>query len=236
MPTVMEVTVQGTYFNQQCLNVFNYVYDGVESDPGGLSLSLLSGMGWSEWNSTDSEYPASSMAAQWHAIASASYTFEIVTVRNVYSLYDFTEWLFPFGGASAVGQSGGEAMSPVSCYGFQSSKVRSDIKRGARRIVGVSELNVGSGGVLTPTGAAIANDLAVAFSLSLPAGLGNFVPAIVKKKKEPVLNPDGTESGRFKYVYYPTPAEQIVNVAAPVTYRAVNTVRTQTSRQYGRGR
>lgn len=236
MATIMEVTVQSTFKNQQCLNVFNYLFNGSGSDPGGLSDALLNGLGYPLWDDTLETYPAGSVAAAYRAISHQEVTFEIITVRNVYSRFDFTEYLFPFAGESAIGASGGESASPALAYGFRSSKVASDIKRGARRLVGVSETNMGSGGVFTPTALIALNSVATAFSAELPAFLNEFQPCICKKEKVAVLNPDGTPTGRFKYEYYEDPEVQVDNTGAPVTWGAVNTVRTQTSRQYGRGR
>ena len=236
MPTIMEVTVQGRLFNQQTLNVFNYHYDGVASDPGGLSTILLNGLGWPLWDIVTSQYPDGSVAEAWRLAVNGQFTFEIITVRNVYSRTDFVEWLFPISGAARTGAEGGEATSPALTYALKSSKALADIKRGARRIAGASEPRIEAGGVLSVAGLSLLNELAGTFSSLLPAFDNQFASCICKKEKVPVLNPDDTPSGRFKYEYFTDIEEQIDNTAYPVIWGAVPTIRTQTSRQYGRGR
>lgn len=236
MPTIMEVTVQGRLFNQETMNVFNYHYDGVASDPGGLASLLLNGLGWPLWDVGSGSYPDTSVAEAWRLAVNGQFTFELITVRNVYSRTDFVEWLFPIAGAARTGAEGGEATSPALTYAFKSSKALADIKRGARRIAGASEPRIEAGGVISVAGLALLNELASTFSSALPAFGDQFVSCICKKEKLPVLNPDGTPKGRFKYEYFTDIEEQLDNTAFPISWGAVSTIRTQTSRQYGRGR
>jgi hypothetical protein len=61
----------------------------------------------------------------------------------------------------------------------------------------------------------------------------SFAPAIVGKEK---YTPDPLKPDRYAYRYYPTLAEQMEHVAQGFNWDVYNQVRTQVSRQYGRGR
>jgi hypothetical protein len=236
MPALLEVTIQSTYFNQVCMNVFNYLWNGVGDPPPSLSTALIAAMGWTAWTTEDG-YPTEGFAYYWQAVSNSAVTFNMVTCRNIYSTTDFYEWLFNLGGSSNSGSGTGEALSPAMAYGFKSSKARTDIKRGARRMVGASEQFVGAGGAVTAGGLAILDEMAMRFSEAFDAGDGNsFIPCIVQKKKVPVLDSEGNPTGRYKYIYYPESENPFDHVASPVTWQPVTTVRTQGSRQYGRGR
>lgn len=236
MSTIFEVTIKSRYFQQECLNVMHYLWNGEGSDTVGQASALVAAMGWTGWTIADN-YPADSFAEAWQSISHTSVIFESVLARNIYSSTDFYEWLFLLGGSSNAGTAVGTAASPAFAYGFKSSKTRFDIKRGARRMVGVSETNMEAGGVLSAGAMTVLDDVAVKFGAIYDAGEGNtFSPAICKKNRVPVLDGEGEPTGRFKYVFFTDPAVQVANSAFPVTWQAVNTARTQTSRQYGRGR
>jgi len=236
MATIFEVSIRSRYFQQECMNVFHYVWNGAGSDTVGASSALVAAMGWTGWT-VENGYPADSFAEVWQAVSHTSVTFESVLVRNIYSNTDFYEWLFLLGGSSNSGLATGVAASPAFAFGFRSSKTRFDIKRGARRMVGVSETSMESGGAISPGTQTVLDIMALEFGEIFDAGEGNsFSPAIVKKNRVPVLDEEGDPTGRFKYVFYTDPAVQVENSAYPVTWQAQTTVRTQVSRQYGRGR
>jgi hypothetical protein len=117
--------------------------------------------------------------------------------------------------------------------GFRTNRVRSDIARGTKRVGGISEASVGDGGEIT--GGYLTNVIAAADTMSETleyvdgANTLTFIPVVVSKQEYT------TTSGRIAYRYYPTFAEQDDHIASGVTWEPYTQVRSQTSRQYGRG-
>jgi len=236
MPTIMEVALSCRWNNQITDNVFNFLWDGVGDSPGNLSVALMGQLGWSNWDVGEDSYPDGSFAQAFKQLVSVGLLFDIVTVRDVYSTTDFYEWTFPIpGNASQGSQSSGKA-SPTLAFGFKSSKTRTDIKRGAKRFPGVVLGQLSDGGTFTAPTLTYMAGLATAMSNVLTApGSTNFLPAICKKDRVPVMS-GGEPTGTFKYVYFTDSTEQVANTAAPVVWDLVTTQRTQTSRQFNRGR
>lgn len=236
MATIMEVTLQCRWLNQTTINVFNFLWDGIGASPGTLSAALMFQLGWSAWNNDDLEYPAGSFAASLQNLTSTGLQFELVTVKDVYSETDFYEWLFPFVGGSAAGQQGTATAAPFLSFGFRSSKTKTTIKRGAKRFPGVVSGQLGAGGTWIPDTLADMAQLAAAMSAILtgPAET-NFFSTICKKERVPVMS-GGEPTGTFKYQYFADPLVQIANSAFPVVWDNITTQRSQTSRQFGRGR
>jgi len=111
--------------------------------------------------------------------------------------------------------------------------VRLDIDRGTKRFVGVPETAVLSGGVI---GAAFyaelvqtAEAMSAILSYNDEGNTVTFAPCIVHKEEYT------TPRGRKAYRYYPALSEQLSNIATGIVWQPYTTVRTQNSRQYGRG-
>lgn len=227
-----EVTLEADYYNQQIINVFNYTSTGVSSSVNG-SLLLLIGMGFIPDNSI---YPTNTVFSHLRNLQVIPVTYVSVSARDVYGTVDFYESVYV---DTVAGGAPGEGLSPTQAYGLRTSRVRSDIRRGQKRFVGVSETGNGPGGVLTEGFLTSLQGLAAVMSATLSVDdEGNtvsFVPAIVSKQR---YNPDTDlpdPNGRA-YRYYPTEAEQMDHIAQGFLWDAIPTVRTQGSRQYGRGR
>lgn len=236
MATIMEVTLQCRWLNQTTINVFNFLWDGIGASPGTLSAALMFQLGWSAWDNDDLEYPPGSFAFALQQLTSTGLQFELVTAKDVYSTTDFYEWLFPFVGGSAAGSQGTATAAPFLSFGFKSSKTRTDIKRGAKRFPGVVSGQLAAGGTWQSTTLTQMADLAGAMSAVLegPAET-NFFSTVCKKNRVPVMS-GGEPTGTFKYEYFTDPLVQIANSAFPVVWDNVTTQRSQTSRQFGRGR
>lgn len=236
MATIMEVTLQTRWLSQICLNVFNFLWDGVGASPGNLSTGLMAQLGWTSWSVEETTYTEDTFANHFQRLVSQNLVFELVTVKDVYSTTDFYEWTFPIPGTASQGAYIGTAEAPFIAFGYKSSKVRTDIKRGAKRFPGVSASQQTAGGTWAAGTLTLMANLATAMSLVLngPAG-SNFLSSVVKKEKVPVLV-DEEPTGRFKYEYYTDPAVQIANQMSPVVWDNVTTQRSQVSRQFGRGR
>lgn len=236
MATIMEVTLQCRWLGQTTINVFNYLWDGIGASPGTLSAALMFQLGWSAWDTGGDFYPAGSFADKLQNLTSNALQFELVTVKDVYSETDFYEWLFPFPGASNAGSQGTATAAPFLAFGFRSSKTKTTIKRGAKRFPGVVSGQVAAGGAWVAGALEDMAELAAAMSAILEGpSETNFFSTICKKNRVPVEK-DGVPTGTFKYEYFADPLVQIANSAFPVVWDNITTQRSQTSRQFGRGR
>lgn len=225
---IFEVTVSLMYFGQQCINRWNYLAD-VAVGGNQMSAGLAEEFGLF----APGEDPnANSVLAQLQACTNGAGVFTDITVRDLYSDFDFLEAPLGFNGTVT-----GEGYTPAMAYGFYSQRTRLDIRRGFKRIPGVSEGAVGTGGVLAGTGITMTNELAVKMSLNLSQVIAGtnvvFKPVILGKEKYQT-NP-GIEPAKYAYKLYQPEAEQLAHVADVGVWFPYTQVRTQGSRQYGRG-
>jgi hypothetical protein len=230
---ILELKLQSTYFNQECVNVFAYQSTGTPAAVT-LSFALISAFGCIPDTGV---YPTGSVFEAIRALQSSSVSYDIVVARDLYSVVDFYET--PFNPAAAGIVSGTVGMSPADAYGFRSSRVRSDIKRGTKRFVGVPEGAVTGGGIiesasLTAMGT-LATRMGQVLSYDDEGNTLSFAPVILGRQRYDPETGDPDPEGTA-YRYYPTFTEQNAFVAAGIAWDAYNQVRTQTSRQYGRGR
>lgn len=225
---IYEVTLFGTYYGQQVINRWNYVSTGTVGTTNG-SYGLLKAMGMlliagapGTGTILEAMRPLAVTAMTWQrAIARAA---------SDYDPLDFYEAVYS---PSLAGTDTGEGSSPTQAIGFKSNILRTDIRRGYKRFSGVGEGKVSSGGVLVPGAITEVATLATRMSETLTSTDGggslSFTPAIVSKEEyAPSL-------GRVAYRYYATLEEQMEHTAVGVVWQGYDTIRTQTSRQYGRG-
>lgn len=223
-----EVVLEQRYFQQQVINRWNYVGTGT---PAAVqpSFALLSALGFIGLSTT---LDAGTLGAGIQGVQNGSVTFVQATARAIYVDDDF--YANPFLANTIGGVGGlGDPLSPVSALGFRSSRVKQSIGRGYKRFVGISEGDLDSGGVLAAGAITRANILRTALNATLTYDdEGNtltFTPCIAQKVKYT------TPSGKTAYKYYPTEAEQAPHNAIGITWEIYQQMRTQNSRQYGRG-
>jgi hypothetical protein len=232
---IMELVLQSTYFNQQCISRFNYISVGTPAAVS-LSFALTSAFGCIyDPDGTPAGYPNPSVFWAIRATQVPTVQYDFVTTKNVYSTTDFYETPFL---QAANGLRSGNAMSPTAAMGYRTGRVRSDIRRGYKRFVGLSEGDVGDGGVIGAT--FLSNQMTVcAGYLTEPltyndeGNIISFLPCVVKKEK---YTPNPLRPERVAYKYFDTQTEQEANIATGINFDPYPTQRTQTSRQYGRGR
>jgi len=223
-----ELTLSGTYFNQQVINRFNYVSTGTPASVMG-SFALMSAFGLIPELTV---YPATApFAIMMYGLAD-DFVINSAVVRAaaLYAPEDFYErpFITPYAGTNA-----GEPLSPAMAFGFRTNRVRLDIDRGTKRLCGVTETQVGAGGVLVSgtmdQNAIIAEKWSEVLEYDDEGATLSFTPCIVSKEEYT------TPAGKKAYKYYPTLAEQMEHVATSIIWQPYSTVRTQNSRQYGRG-
>lgn len=223
-----ELTVRGTYAGQQTINRWHYLSSGVPAAVLG-SFGLASAFGVV---GDAGALPANTVFAAIRDLVSTSWTCQSVEVRAAsnYAPSDFYERPFTIvvGGAVA-----GDPTAPFLAYGFRTSRVRLDIARATKRFAGVSEDSTVAGGTfvagtLTKL-STLATRMSAVLSYNDEGNTISYSPAVVKKER--YINAKGKPS----YRYLPTLAEQLADTATGFSWSAYQQVRSQVSRQVGRG-
>lgn len=226
---VIEVILNQEFYGQLCVNRFHYVSQGT---PAAVTnaYAAIAAMGFLQTEIITGNFKSDTLAAALQNLQSTALRYVSVFARDLYSVSDFYEVPYSI---AVNGTEPGEAMSPAVAFGFSSSRVRTDIRRGMKRFAGVSEGMVTTGGIIRSD---VVGEL-TAVSAKLSAALtyddeGNtltFVPAILGVEEYV------TPSGNRAYRPYATEAAQLAHIAQGIIWSHYNSVRTQVSRQYGRG-
>jgi len=226
---ILELVVNQAYFNQLVVNRYHFVSSGT---PAAVSLSfgLISAAGYIGASGSPPAFVADTLAGRVQGIQASQLTYVSAFARDLYSVTDFYErpYITPVPGGLT-----GSGATPAVSLGFKGSRIRTDIRRGMKRYAGVREEDMDAGGVVAS---------AIQTALGLVADLlgevleydddGNtlsYTPVVLGLEKYT------TPSGHSAYRPYATEAAQLDHVAAGGTWSPYTTVRTQVSRQYGRG-
>lgn len=237
MPSLMEITLAQTYFSQRIINRWNYVADG---EPAAVtySFALTSAFGAIfDTSLTPPAYPPDTVIQAISAIQSIGVQFQSVECRAVYSNTDFYSTAFI---PNLIGSQGAESLPPFIAYGARTSRTRSDIRRATKRFVGVPEAANASNNTINNSQLAGLATLCERMSEVLEYDdEGNtivFRPAVVKKQRYEVPN---TNPVRYAYRYIPEEdggeAAQLADTTTGMLWEAYPTLRSQMSRQIGRG-
>lgn len=222
-----QVTLRQVYFNQEVINQWHYNGDGTVGTVSG-SFGLLSALGFVE---SAGVYPAGRLFAALRAVQSDELDYVEVEAAAMYSPTDF--YTLPFNPVPS-GSKTGNAESPIVAYGFNTNRVRRDVRRGQKRLAGTVEDAIDSGGVVTGTMVTLLSTVAARMSEVVTyddeGTTLSFAPVVLSY--EAYI----TDSGRTAYRPYATEAAQLTHMATGVTWAVKPQVRSQVSRQYGRGR
>lgn len=223
---LFEVIVEGVYFGQQCINRWNYVApDTVLSIDSSEALAVAFGV-----VPDAGVYPADTLFQAWRSLVANTFQYESYFIRDVYDGSDFINNAFIPG---TVGVGSGESMPPFAAFGARTNRINLDIRRGFKRFVGVNEGSSAAGGTLTSGAVTALDALCVKMSEVLNYSVSGdtiaFAPCIVQKEKHVLTG------GRVSYRYFETIEEQLPHITVGNTWEGYDTVRTQNSRQYGRG-
>ena len=161
---------------------------------------------------------------------SAELLYVLASARNIYSDTDF--YSTPLDGYAGI-LTGTRPQPPFIGYGYRTNQTTKAVRPGQKRIAGMYSGQTDNGGVLEPGARALGEAFADAMSTALayndegqPIALQ---PAICGRQQ--YITPNGTKA----YKYYDTEAEQMAHTATSMLWSLKPTVRTQVSRQYGRG-
>lgn len=222
-----ELVLFMTFFGQRCINVFNFTMTGTPAVVSG-AYGLLYAFGVIPDSGL---FPAGSIFAQLRNIQSSAVQYNQARVKNPYDPTDFTA--VPFA-AGVSGAASGEALSPTLAYSFSSSQVRSDIRAGQKRFVGVPEAQVNSGGTivgaLLPTLQELADTMAEPITYDDEGNTLTYNLVVAQKYNDLEADPP------IKNAYWPTKSQQLAHLASGGAWTPRPYVSTQTSRQYGHGR
>lgn len=228
-----EVVLNSAYAGQACVNRWNYIGSGT---PAAVSLSfgLVAAFGAIfDTGAIPPAYPADTILSAIKEMSDNDVTFVQITALNVYDPTDFYQTAF---NPAYPGGQGGDGLTPVDAYGFRTNVVNRSIRRGTKRFVGVNEGASGQGGTISPSFIELMQDLAEKMTANLEyddeGQTLTYVPAICSKEE---YVPDPAFPQKTAYRYYGTLAAQLARTATGFIWEPVPTVRSQTSRQYGRG-
>jgi hypothetical protein len=226
---ILELTLVQELAGQQLINRWNYVSSGT---PVGVtnSQALMSAMGFIP-SGSPAEFPTASIGYDIRSLQSVEVSFIQCLARNIYPSADFYE--LPYVGGF-TGKVTGACSPPFVSYGFNTTRVTTAIRRGQKRIGGVPVSAVSDAGAIDSAALTALNSLATAMGDTLTYTDGgnslSFVPTIVSKEKYE------TPAGNDAYRYYSTEVAQLAHIAQGFVWDAKSVVRSQTSRQYGRGK
>lgn len=222
-----EVILNQVMANQEIVNVFNFTTDGLATGVSN-SYALLYAAGFLQFGETPA-FPDPGLGLAIKNVQSSSVTFLQASARNVYDPTDFYTYPYLTG---VNGARSGSVSSPVIALGLTSNRTRTDIRRGQKRFVGVVQSDINTEGALTSGYLVVATELGGALGTTWTYTVGgsvSFAPCVVSKQKYT------TPSGKDAYRYYSTEAAQAEHIMSGITYLPKSNVRTQGSRQYGRG-
>lgn len=229
---IYELTLTQEFHGVQTVNRFNYIMTGTPAAVLG-SYALINAIG-AVYDTGGGGYPANSLVDAIRGVQGADVTFVGVGARNLYSETDF--YSTPFQPA-LVGGNSSESLSPINAYGFYSNRVTTAVRRGTKRFVGVGIDRVSSGGIIDSAGIAgltvLAAKMTAVLTYTDEGQALSFTPAICGKERYTV--PD-SDPARFAYRYYADATTQLAHTAVGVIWAYYTSVRSQTSRQYGRGK
>lgn len=224
---ILRLTLRQRYVNQLVLNTFDFVASGT---PAAVSLSFALVAAFGAIPDPVTGYPLDSAFHAFRQPQVEGVLYEEAQAENLYSVTDF--YTRPFL-ADTTGLYDDVGLSPFNAYGLYTNRVRTDVRRGMKRIAGVAEGANGEGGVLTSPFPGYLEDFCDILSAPLTyddegntltftscvLGLDMYtVPPAPK-----AYRPYGTEAG------------QLEHTAQGILWQAYPNVRSQVSRSVGRG-
>lgn len=159
---LFEVLLRQLYLGKNILNRWHFNSSGT---PAAVSLSfgLASAFGGIPDGITGA-FPVGSIMDLLANVQHESLQYVELTVEALYDVADF--YTTPYS-SSQVGLNTGTAMATYEAYSLQSNRVRTDVRRGNKRIASVSETYVDTGGVIVGGMVAALDNLAGAMSTPL---------------------------------------------------------------------
>jgi hypothetical protein len=226
---ILELVVNQSYANQVVINRFHFVSSGT---PAAVSLSfgLIAATGFLDTSAVGNVFPVNTLANYMQQAAHSSLQYVSTYARNLYDPTDFYErpYVDP-----TYGILSGTATTPALAYGIQSNRVRTDIRRGSKRFAGVREESLGTGGYIESGTIGVMSG--ICDLLNAPISYDDEGATLSYRSTILSFKEYTTPRGNRAYEKWPTESAQLARSAIGVTWAPMNPVRTQVSRQYGRG-
>jgi hypothetical protein len=231
MPELLELVLESTISNQTFINRWYYIMNGT---PAVVSptFGLMNAFGLIF---SGTSVPNGSVFDEIISIQTPSLKYTQAIAKNPYDVTDFYDRPF-VGGLPGIRPSPGDDMPAYVAVGFRTSRVRTDIRRATKRFGGLGEtVNVTGGNIDSSYASNLAAIAAVMADVLEYDDEGNtltFTPCVVKKEKYTV---PGTDPARYAYRYMADKDDQLALTATGFTWEPYSTLRSQVSRQIGRG-
>lgn len=223
MAKFYSVTLRMAVLAQQAINRWTYF---IPTGGGSSSaLELLQLMGFIPTGSPLA-FPTGTIGGIMQSILSAQLSFIEVEAVELYTPTDF------YTAAYSPALTGGEVAgisSVTDAFGFFSTRVRTDVKRGFKRLAGVPADGYGGGSQVDPAFLGVLVTLAEAMSNVLTGATADYSPSVFQFQEYT------TPRGNKAYRKYDDPSVQATHVAYPVDWAPYGEIRTQVSRQLRRG-
>jgi len=223
---LFEVILRQSYDGKNVLNRWHYNSAGTPASVD-LSFGLASAFG-GVVDPVTSAFPPDSIMEALSEIQSSALSYVELTVEALYDFADF--YTIPFA-PGQDGTQGGTPMSPFYAYALQSNRVRTDIRRGNKRLAGVSEQYVGTAGVIEAGMPGLLAALAGLMSDPLvyddEGNTLSYTPVVLSFEKHA---PDVDHESEW-YSLYPTLAEQLEHAAVGINWTAKAFATTQNTRK-----
>jgi hypothetical protein len=226
---ILEAILSAEYLGQLTINRWHYVSTG---DPGPVTsaFGLLMAMGFSPPTASPWEFTGTTIAAALQDLQVADLVYKSFYVRDLYDPTNFVETAF---NPNTIGLSADVPAAPFLSYGVQSGRIRTDIARGSKRFAGVCETFMGDGGVITGSGvtklALVATRMSATLAYTSGGASLSYAPAVLQFQEYT------TPRGKKAYKKQDSAAIQLEHAALNPVYVPMPTVRSQVSRQIGRG-
>ena len=233
MPRAFEITLQGTYSNQQVINRLNFYTssdDTIVSGAYQLGLALA-------WDPLAPTTPAAASVLHGYLAAQTpAYQLTKIFSRNLFDPTDFFTTL-----PSGAGWAGASPDAGAPSLSFVASKLvtnrsRTDVRAGSLSLTPFAEANIGTGGVLTAGAIAVLQTLCDRLNEPPTYTSGGasavYIPSVFKKVK---YVPDPAKPTKFAYRYPDTLAAIEATSAIGIQWQPRSVATSQVSRRIGKG-
>lgn len=225
---IMQLVIRQLFAGQQVINRWSYLGTGTPAAVS-MSFALIDAFGLIP-DTVTGVYPVDRPFAQMRALQSTALRYIEAEAKNLYSVTDF--YTRPFV-ANLFGTAGTDAEAPFVSWGFRTNRVRTDVARGTKRLAGITESAVDGSGSINTAGLELAQDMADRMTdVLLYDDEGNtltFTPCVLGFEEYT------TPKGNRAYKPYATEAAQLAHTASGILWQPYEQVRSQVSRQVGRG-
>lgn len=234
MANYFEVTIIGSKSAQQIINRLNFTSSN-EDPLTSTSLGLLQAMGF---DPLDPSAPvAGKMLDTFLAAQTANYEIQEITVRNLFSVFDFiTQPVTGIGWQGQIVVGAGDGLQTFVAAKLRTNRIRTDVRRGTLSITGGTEEQTEGLDLWTSAYLGLLTDLAAAINTGViftsGASSTTFQPSVFGKERYEVPDSDPV---RYAYRYYKVLADFQAHAAVGVTWSPVERVSSQVSRKIGRG-